>query len=71
VERVAEGVWRVPEDLVERGHQYDAQRLGGDVAVELKSHLPIERQVCVIGTTWLDRQLIGDGKGLGDLGFGG
>ncbi len=71
VERVAEGVWRVPGDLVERGRQYDVQRLDGGVAVELKSHLPIERQARVIGATWLDQQLIGDGKGVGDLGFGG
>lgn len=71
VERVNEGVWRVPGDLAERGRQYDAQRLGGGVAVELKSHLPIERQSRVIGATWLDQQLIGGGKGLGDLGFGG
>lgn len=71
VEREAEGVWRVPSDLTERGRQYDAQRLGGGVAVELKSHLPIERQARVIGATWLDQQLIGGGMGLGDLGFGG
>jgi len=70
VERVAEGLWKVPNDLSERGRQYDARRLGG-VAVELKSHLPIERQARVIGATWLDQQLIGGGKGLGDLGFGG
>ena len=70
VERVAEGLWKVPEDLAERGRQYDAQRLGG-VAVELKSHLPIERQARVIGVTWLDQQLIGGGSGLGYLGFGG
>ncbi len=70
VEREAEGVWRVPNDLAERGRQYDAQRLGGGVAVELKSHLPIERQARVIGATWLDQQLIGGGKGIGDLGFG-
>lgn len=70
VERMAEGVWRVPDDLAERGRQYDAQRLGGSVAMELKSHLPIERQARVIGATWLDQQLIGGGKGLGDLGFG-
>src|SRR5690606_18247472 len=70
VERVAEGLWKVPGDLAERGRQYDAQRLGG-VAVELKSHLPIERQARVIGATWLDQQLIGGGSGLGDLGFGG
>ncbi|NMY11190.1 relaxase/mobilization nuclease and DUF3363 domain-containing protein [Pseudomonas veronii] len=70
VEREAEGVWRVPGDLAERGRQYDAQRLGGGVAVELKSHLPIERQARVIGATWLDQQLVGGGKGLGNLGFG-
>ncbi len=70
VEREAEGVWRVPRDLAERGRQYDAQWLGGGVAVELKSYLPIERQTRVIGATWLDQQLIGGGKGLGDLAFG-
>ncbi|MCO3309375.1 DUF3363 domain-containing protein [Pseudomonas aeruginosa] len=70
VERVADGLWKVPDDLAERGRRYDAQRLGS-VAVELKSHLPIERQARVIGATWLDEQLIGGGKGLGDLGFGG
>ncbi|MFT3813307.1 MAG: relaxase/mobilization nuclease and DUF3363 domain-containing protein [Acidovorax sp.] len=69
VERVAEGLWKVPGDLPEQGHRYDAQRQGG-VAVELKSHLPIERQTRVIGATWLDQQLIGGGTGLGDLGFG-
>jgi len=42
----------------------------GGVAVDLKSHLPIERQTRIIGATWLDQQLIGGGKGLGDLGFG-
>ncbi|NIJ79256.1 relaxase/mobilization nuclease and DUF3363 domain-containing protein [Xanthomonas cannabis] len=70
VERVAEGVWQVPDDLAERGRQYDAQRLDG-VAVELKSHLPIERQARIIGATWLDQQLIVGGRELGDLGFGG
>ncbi|KAJ10352.1 relaxase/mobilization nuclease and DUF3363 domain-containing protein [Pseudomonas aeruginosa] len=70
VERVADGLWKVPDDLPERGRQYDAQRLGG-VAVELKSHLPIEQQVRVIGATWLDQQLIGGGRGLGDVGFAG
>lgn len=70
VEREADGVWRIPGDLAERGRQYDAPRLGGGVAVELKSRLPIERQARVIGATWLDQQLIGGGKGLGDVGFG-
>ena len=70
VERVAEGVWRVPTDLPEQGRRYDAQRLG-DVAVELRSHLPIERQVRVIGATWLDQQLIGGDSGIANNGFGG
>lgn len=69
VERVTEGLWKVPGDLPERGRQYDAQRLGG-VVVELKSHLPIERQARVIGATWLDQQLVNGGNGLGNLGFG-
>jgi len=69
VERIAEGHWKIPADLPERGRQYDTQRLGG-VAVELKSHLPIEHQTRIIGATWLDQQLIGGRKGLGDLGFG-
>ncbi|MDO8777814.1 MAG: relaxase/mobilization nuclease and DUF3363 domain-containing protein [Burkholderiaceae bacterium] len=71
VERIDEGVWRVPADLPEQGRQYDTQRLGGvAVELELRSHLPIERQARVIGATWLDQQLIGGGKGLGELGFG-
>ncbi|HEL5339991.1 TPA: relaxase/mobilization nuclease and DUF3363 domain-containing protein [Stenotrophomonas maltophilia] len=70
VERIAEGVWKAPGDLPEQGRRYDAQRLGG-VAVELQAHLPIERQTRVIGATWLDRQLIGGGQGLGDAGFAG
>ncbi|WP_400564378.1 DUF3363 domain-containing protein [Pseudomonas aeruginosa] len=69
VERLENGDWRVPADLPERGRQYDARRLGGGVAVELKSHLPIERQAHAIGATWLDRKLLDDDKGLGDSGF--
>ena len=69
VERMAEGVWKVPADLPEHGRQYDVKRLGG-VAVKLHSHLPIGRQTHAIGATWLDQQLVGGGKGLGDLGFG-
>ena len=69
VERLAEGVWQVPDNLPAEGQWYDTQRAGG-VAVELKSHLSIERQARVIGATWLDQQLIGGGEGLGELGFG-
>ncbi|ABA06101.1 conserved hypothetical/unknown protein [Nitrobacter winogradskyi Nb-255] len=69
VERVEDGVWRVPADLAERGKAYDAKRLGG-VDVELCSHLPIDRQTRAIGATWLDRQRFGDLSGLGQSGFG-
>ena len=70
VERVAEGVWRVPTDLPVRARQRDTQRLAGG-SVTLHSHLPIERQTRVIGATWLDRQLIGGAAGVANKGFGG
>jgi len=69
VERIADGAWRVPQDLVSRAQAHDAQRIGG-IAVELRSHMPIEQQVRAIGVTWLDRQLVVDGKGLAVQGFG-
>ncbi|MFG0527342.1 DUF3363 domain-containing protein [Pseudomonas sp. yb_5] len=69
VERLAEGVWRVPADLPEQGRQHDARRLG-DVAVELRTQLPLEQQVRAVGATWLDQQLIGGNCELVDKGFG-
>ncbi|MBE7417395.1 MAG: relaxase/mobilization nuclease and DUF3363 domain-containing protein [Ideonella sp.] len=68
VERVAEGVWQVPADLVSRGEAHDSRRMDG-VVIALRSHLPIERQVCAIGATWLDRQLLHDHRLAGDHGF--
>jgi hypothetical protein len=70
VERLSDGVWRVPADLPERGRQYDAQRLGG-VAVELRSHLSIAQQTRAMGATWLDQQLVSGVSDIGDSGFGG
>lgn len=69
VERLAEGIWRVPADLPEQGRQHDVRRLG-DVAVELRTPLPLEQQVRAVGATWLDRQLIGGNRELVDKGFG-
>lgn len=69
VERLAEGVWRVPADLPEQGRQHDARRLG-DIAVELRTPLPLEQQVRAVGATWLDQQLIGGNRELVDKGFG-
>ena len=69
VERLEEGVWRVPQDLVERGRAYDARRSGG-IQVEVKSYFPIERQVRAVGATWLDRLLVDRRDELSSTGFG-
>ena len=60
VERLEEGIWRVPSDIVERGRTYDRGRLSNAV-IELRSHLSIERQIHAVGATWLDQQLL-DGQ---------
>ena len=57
VERLEEGIWRVPDDLVQRGRQFDAERSGG-VAVTLHSHLSVDDQSKALGATWLDRRLL-------------
>lgn len=68
VERLGEGVWRVPEDLAARGRVYDRQLLS-EAPVRLHSHLPIEKQIRAVGATWLDRQLLGEERGLANQGF--
>lgn len=57
VERVADGVWSVPPDLLQRVRQQGAQK-GAEHAVELRSHLPLEQQIHAVGSTWLDRGLV-------------
>ncbi len=69
VERIGNGVWRVPPDLAEHGHRYDRQRSGG-VAVVVHSRLPIDRQVRAVGATWLDAQLVGRAAQPAHHGFG-
>lgn len=60
VERVADGVWDVPPDLLQRVRQQGAQK-GAGYAVELRSHLPLEQQIHAVGSTWLDRALVVSG----------
>ncbi|MHB8812486.1 MAG: DUF3363 domain-containing protein [Steroidobacteraceae bacterium] len=69
VERLQEGVWSVPKDLVDRGRAYDARRAGG-IQVEVRSYLPLERQVRAVGATWLDRLLVDQRDDLPPTGFG-
>ena len=69
VERLEEGVWRVPQDLVDRGRAYDTRRSPG-VTVEIHSYLPIERQVSAVGATWLDTLLVRPAGDVESIGFG-
>ncbi|WP_454902907.1 DUF3363 domain-containing protein [Variovorax gossypii] len=68
VERIADGVWKIPNDLRQRAQQHDARKTAGRV-IELRSHLPIEQQVRANGATWLDRNLLVD-DGVANQGFG-
>ena len=67
--RVADGVWEVPADLIERGRAYDHRRHGG-TELELHSQLPVEKQIRTVGVTWLDRQLLDRGASGLTTGFG-
>jgi len=69
VERIDAGVWRVPEDLAHRGLAYDVRRQGG-IDLKILSTLPIDRQVRAIGATWLDQNLMGDGRDIANHAFG-
>lgn len=69
VQRVVDDVWRVPNDLVKRGMDYDRQRAGA-LEVVTRCAQPLAQQVKVIGATWLDQQLLAKGEGVSNLGFG-
>jgi type IV secretory pathway VirD2 relaxase len=68
VERLSDGVWRVPENFIERAAALDRQR--DDVSVTVRSAWPVERQVRAIGATWLDRQLLREKRTFSQVGFG-
>ena len=69
VERMADGVWRLPSDFLSCAQAHDAQKAAG-VATLLRSHLPIEQQVRVQGATWLDHEMVGDVREMSPQGFG-
>lgn len=71
VRRLDADRWEIPDNLVERGAAYDAQRRGRGVAINLVSLLDLDDQVKAPGATWLDRQLVGRDKAeLAMTGFG-
>jgi hypothetical protein len=69
VERMADGVWSVPTDLVSRGHVHDARKTNS-IDIDLRSSLPLDRQIRAVGATWLDRQLVLGGEEMVARGFG-
>jgi Protein of unknown function (DUF3363) len=69
VKREAEGIWKVPPDLVARGHAYDRQKTFG-VEIRLQTHLSIDQQVSTMGPTWLDKQLLTNAAPINQAGFG-
>ncbi|PZQ78122.1 MAG: conjugal transfer protein [Variovorax paradoxus] len=69
VERIGDGIWKVPPDLPQQAQRHDMRKAQG-LVIELRSHLPIEQQVRTVGATWLDRQLLDGGKALTAQGFG-
>lgn len=70
VERVEDGVWKVPSDLIKQGREHDLKLRHG-VNVTMRSHLPLAHQIDAPGATWLDRKLMDGGKELSEEGFGG
>src|SRR5207245_7189070 len=68
VDRMANGVWKIPPDLMRKAQQHDVRKASGHV-IELLSHLPLEEQVRAIGATWLDRNLVA-ATGVANQGFG-
>jgi type IV secretory pathway VirD2 relaxase len=70
VRRLDADRWQVPENLVERGANYDAQRRGRGITINPLSLIDLDNQVSAPGATWLDRQLVGRNKAeLGRTGF--
>jgi type IV secretory pathway VirD2 relaxase len=68
VERLSDGVWQIPSDLVARGRAYD-EREFKHPAVTLRSPLTLRQQQRAIGATWLDEQLVRQALP-GQAGFG-
>ena len=68
VERVSDGIWRVPTDYIDRVSAHEASRSTGSM-VEMRSHLDLRSQARAIGATWLDQELIANGRPA-PVGFG-
>lgn len=68
VERLDDGVWRLPGDFLDRAAAHEANRAKGAV-VDLRSNLDVGKQTRAMGATWLDRELL-SGTRPAAVGFG-
>ena len=58
VSRQEDGVWRVPQDYLDRAAEYERRMaLMRPVSVERHSHLRLSQMKTAIGATWLDEHL--------------
>lgn len=70
MERIEEGVWRVPGDYLDRAAAYDSAR-AKQLSVRVLSNLDLDAQVTADGATWLDRGLLSrEPSSVVDSGFG-
>lgn len=69
VERLDDGLWRVPRDFLDRAAAHESTRAAGS-SVTLRSHLSLAEQVRSPGATWLDRSLLGSEPAPSATGFG-
>src|SRR5262249_884940 len=71
VERIDDGHWRIPKDIVERGQTYDLNQGGDGLRVRTLSAFNLEQQIGSDGATWLDRERVSQSKTpVVDTGFG-
>ena len=61
VERLEPDRWRIPEDFDQRVAAHEARR-GPAITTRILSALDLEAQIGSDGATWLDRQLVGQGR---------
>jgi type IV secretory pathway VirD2 relaxase len=72
VEREPDGTWIISRDHLEKAARFErAQAQLSPVTIETLSTLPIERRIGADGSTWLDRELVGETRTtIAEAGFG-
>ena len=69
VARYTDGSWQIPPDLMARAQLHD-ERTSTAPLVKVRSPLSVAQQIRALGATWLDSQLLSDGKHIAFKGFG-